>query len=165
MGLVVMNVVISVDDSRTDDVRELLARHVEFAHATTCPEEIHALDVEQLPEMDITLFSARRRGELLGVGALRRLDHQHVEIKSMHVARSARGQGVGRVLLGCLLDAAANGGYRRVSIETGSQPAFDAARALYAAAGFAPCGPFGSYQPSPNSVCMTRAVAPGPSQT
>lgn len=40
------------------------------------------------------------------------------------------------------------------------QPGFAPARALYAGAGFAPCGPFGDYGPSPNSVFMTLRLAP-----
>jgi putative acetyltransferase len=42
-----------------------------------------------------------------------------------------------------------------VSLETGSGPAFAAARKLYSSASFEPCEPFGDYVPSPNSACMT----------
>jgi len=57
-----------------------------------------------------------------------------------------------------LLGVARDRGFTRVSIETGSQPAFAAARSLYASAGFEPCGPFGDYRPSPNSTFMTLSL-------
>ena len=66
-----------------------------------------------------------------------------------------------------LLGAARERGFRRVSLETGSMPAFAPARALYASAGFTPCGPFGDYRPSRNSTFMTLALdgpAPQPEQ-
>jgi putative acetyltransferase len=147
--------VIAADDPRAPDVRALLARHLAYARANTEPEEVYALDVDALAEPGVTFFAYREGGELLGVAALKRLDAEHVEIKSMHTAAEARGQGVGRALLEHLLAVARAGGYRRVSLETGAGPAFAAARALYARARFAPCPPFAGYAPSPNSVCMT----------
>jgi putative acetyltransferase len=49
-------------------------------------------------------------------------------------------------------------GYRRLSLETGSQDGFAPARQLYASAGFVPCGPFGDYTDDPNSAFMTLAL-------
>ena len=84
----------------------------------------------------MTFFSYRRDGELLGVAALRELDSEHAEIKSMHTAAARRRQGVARALLSHLLAVARARGYRRISLETGSQDAFGAARSLYASEGF-----------------------------
>ncbi len=64
---------VSIDDPRAEDVRELLERHLEFANLHSPPEDIHALDVDGLVDPAVTLFSFRREGELLGVGALKRL--------------------------------------------------------------------------------------------
>jgi putative acetyltransferase len=150
--------VIAQDDPRAPDVRALLARHLAHARANTKPKEVYALEAGALADPAVTLFSYREDGALLGVAALKRLDAGHAEIKSMHTAEPARGRGVGRALLEHLLAAARAGGYRRVSLETGAGPAFAAARALYASAGFTPCPAFGDYEPSPNSVCMTREV-------
>jgi putative acetyltransferase len=147
--------VISTDDPRADDVRKLLARHLAFAHATTPPEDVHALDVDALVDPDVTFFSFRANGELLGVAALKRLDDQHGEIKSMHTAEAARGRGIARALLDHLITAACARGYRRLSLETGSGTAFVAARRLYASANFTPCGPFADYGSSTNSAYMT----------
>lgn len=153
------DLVIAVDDPRADDVRSLLAAHLAFAHEVTPPGHVHALDVDRLVDPAVTFFSARDRdGALLGVGALRRLDPRHVELKSMHVSAAARGRGVGRALLDRLLSTAAERGYERVSLETGTYPAFEPARRLYEQAGFTPCPPFAEYTDNPYSICLTRTV-------
>jgi putative acetyltransferase len=149
--------VIDIDDPRREDVRALLAAHLAFARSVTPPEHSYALDPDGLLDEAVTLFSVRGSGgELLGIGALKQLDPGHVELKSMHTAASARRRGVGRALVEHLLEAAAARGARRVSLETGTADAFTPARALYAAAGFVPCGPFGDYEPSPDNTFMTR---------
>jgi putative acetyltransferase len=149
---------ISIDDPRAEDVRALLERHLAYARANTQPEEVYALEAAALADPSVTFFSLRAADGLLGVAALKELDAEHAEIKSMHTAEAARGRGVGRALLDHLLVAARERGYRRVSLETGAGPAFAAARWLYAGAGFTPCEPFGDYLPSPNSACMTLAL-------
>lgn len=149
---------ITRDDPRAGDVRELLERHLAFAHANTPPEDVHALDIDGLLDPAVTFFSLRRDGELLGVGALKQLDRHHAELKSMHTAQAARGQGVGRAMLGHLIGVARERGCRRVSLETGSMDAFAPARSLYASAGFRPCGPFGDYSPSRSSTFMTLSL-------
>ncbi len=139
---------ISIDDPRAEDVRELLERHLAFAHLHTPPEDIHALDVDGLVDPAVTFFSFRLEGELLGVGALKQLDGRHAELKSMHTVQAARGRGIGRAMVDHLLGVARDRGFRRVSLETGSMPGFAPARSIYASAGFEPCGPFGDYSPS-----------------
>jgi putative acetyltransferase len=151
---------ISIDDPRAADVRALLGRHLAFAHSTTRPEEVFALDVDGLVEAAVTFFSFRVDGQLLGVAALKRIDEEHAEIKSMHTAEAARGRGIGRALVDHLIGVARERGYRRVSLETGAGPAFAPARRLYANAGFGPSGPFADYRPSPNSSYMTLALEP-----
>jgi putative acetyltransferase len=150
--------VISIDDPRADDVRALLERHLAFARATTRPEDVYALDVDGLADPAVTFFSYRADGRVVGVAALKRIDDEHAEIKSMHTAEEARGQGVARALVDHIVALARERGYERVSLETGSGPAFEPARALYASAGFAPCEAFGDYTPSPNSAYMTLAL-------
>ena len=150
---------IAIDDPRAEDVRELLERHLAFANATTAPEDVHALDVDALLDPAAAVFSFRLDGgELLGVAALKQLDERHAELKSMHTAEAARGRGIGRALIAHLVGVATERGVRRVSLETGSGPAFAPARSLYASAGFRPCGSFGDYRPSPNSTYMTLSL-------
>jgi putative acetyltransferase len=150
-----MGLVIAVDDPRIEDVRTLLDRHVAFAREVTPPEHVHAMEVDDLLGPAVTFFSARRDGVLLGVGALKRLDATHAELKSMHTIEGARGQGVGRAIVDHLLAVAADRSYQRVSLETGTMDAFAPARSLYTKVGFEPCAPFGEYTVNPYSACMT----------
>jgi len=150
--------VLEVDDPRRDDISGLLQAHLDLVRGESPPEDVHALDLTGLLHPGITFVSARRSGALLGVGALRELDPAHGELKSMHTAREARGQGVGRAVLNHLLGVAQSRGYDRVSLETGTTAGFAAARAMYARAGFEPCVPFGKYGVSPYSLCMTTAL-------
>jgi putative acetyltransferase len=149
---------IAVDDPRRAEVRALLARHLTLMRSQSPPEDVHALDVDALAAPEVSFFSIRRDGEVLAVGALKRLDAGHAEIKSMHTAESARGRGLGRLMLGHLLAEARRRGYHRVSLETGPMAGFAAARALYASTGFIHCGPFADYQPSENSTFMTLSL-------
>jgi putative acetyltransferase len=154
----VATVEIGADDPNAGDVRELLRRHLEFARANTPPEDVHALEVNQLVDPGVTFYSYRRDGELLAVGALKQLDGRHAELKSMHTAAAARRSGVGRAMVEHLIGVARDHGFSRVSLETGSNPAFAAARSLYAQAGFTPCGPFGDYPPDRGNTFMTLAL-------
>ncbi len=146
---------IAIDDPRRPDVRALLERHLEFSLAQTPPEHSFALDADGLLDPAITLFSLRAHGTLLGIGAIKRLDAHHAEIKSMHTARAARGRGIGQAMLTHLLTVARARGFRRVSLETGTMAAFAPARAMYQSAGFVSCGPFGGYEPSDDNLFMT----------
>ena len=119
----VSELVIAVDDPRAPDVTALLQRHLDFAHVTTPPELVFALDVEGLVGPAVTFCSARRDGRLLAMGALQELDATHGELKSMHTASPARGQGIGAAMVGHLVGLARRRGYARVSLETGSQAA------------------------------------------
>ena len=68
-------------------------------------------------------------------------------------------KGVAARMLEHILDEARSRGYARLSLETGSMPAFAPARALYASYGFTQCAPFADYVEDPNSTFMTRAVS------
>lgn len=149
---------VQADDPASPDVQGLLARHLAFATDHSPPEDQHALDMDGLRNEDVSFFSIRMEGELLAVGALKRLDDSHLEIKSMHTAEGARRRGIARAMLDHLLHVARSRGCRRVSLETGSMEAFAPARALYESAGFRVCEPFADYRPSPNSVFMTLAL-------
>ena len=154
-----MEGVIQVDDPRADDVRMLLAAHMRFAMEHSPRQDVHALDVDGLLDPAVTFFSVRgAEARLLAVGALKRLDREHVEVKSMHTEEAARGRGIGRALLDHLLREARAAGFRRVSLETGTPAAFEPARLLYASAGFMDCPPFGPYRASEWSVCMTMLL-------
>ena len=153
-----MEVEIHVDDPRAEDVRSLLKIHLAFSRAATPAEYSFALDVEHLIEPDVTFFSARQHGRLLGIAALKHLNGEEAELKSMHTAEADRGRGVGRALVGHILAFARDQGYQRVNLETGSTPEFALARRLYADCGFQPSEPFGSYVPSPYNTFMSISL-------
>lgn len=152
---------IAVDDPRNPEIREVLDRHLAFARASTPHEHVHALDLKGLLEPSITFFSARAAGKVVGVGALKRLDREHVELKSMHTVEEARGLGVGRAMISHLLAVAAERGARRVSVETGTSAGFEPARRLYASVGFVPCEPFGEYAETSSNFFMTSSLVRG----
>ena len=146
---------IRVDDPRAEDVRAVLTRHLAFMHAQSPPEDVHALDVDGLADPAVTFFSLRRDGELLALGALKRLDAEHAEVKSMHTVEAMRGKGLAAAMVRFLIGTARARGFSRLSLETGTGDAFAPARSLYAKAGFESCGPFGDYAPSRHSCFMT----------
>lgn len=148
-----------LDDSR---VIALVRAHAERARAETERGSDHALDASSLRSPDVTFWSVWAGEKLLGIGALKRLDDDHGEIKSMHTVAAARGRGVGTALLRHIVAHAKDRGIRRLSLETGSWPYFAPARALYARAGFVECPPFGEYREDPNSVFMTLALTTTP---
>lgn len=140
-------------------VIELLRLHLAGMHANSPAESIHALDLSGLKTPDISFYTAWDGEALLGCGALKQLDAEHGEIKSMRAAPEHLGKGVGAQLLQHILAAARARGYRRLSLETGSAPAFDAAHALYRKFGFSPCGAFADYPADdPFSRFMTRVL-------
>jgi putative acetyltransferase len=150
-----------IEEGGLDDPRvvDLLRLHVTRARAETAPGSAHALDLSGLRAPEVRFWSAWDGDEVVGVGALRRLDASHGEIKSMHTAEAARGRGVGSALLRRIMAEARAGGIQRLSLETGSWSYFQPARALYARHGFVECGPFGDYREDPNSIFMTLALA------
>gem|GEM_PF-1660872 len=117
---VLADLVIGIDDPRAEDVSRLLRAHLAFAHEVTPPGHVHALGVDGLLDPAVTFFSARRAGDLVGVGALKQLDECHAELKSMHTIELARGRGVGRALVDHLLATARSRNFQRVSLETGT---------------------------------------------
>ena len=153
-----MTIDIREDDLRGLEIAGLLQVHLDLMASQSPPESTHALDLEELRAPDITFWTAWRRDELLGAGALKELDPTHGEIKSMHTLEAARGQGIARLLLQRILQEAADRRYRRLSLETGSMEAFEPARALYLRHGFSYCEPFADYVEDPNNVFMTRDI-------
>jgi putative acetyltransferase len=152
---------IRIDDLSGAEIRALLNEHLANMRSISPPESTHALPIEGLRKPDVTFWTAWENGELLGCGALKELDAEHGEIKSMRTMSRHLRKGVAKALLDYIIDEAGRRGYRRVSLETGSMEAFEPARQLYARAGFTYCVPFADYIEDPNSVFMTREVTVG----
>ena len=149
---------IKIDDLRGAAIHQLLQEHLQSMALHSPPESVHALDIEALRKPEVTFWTAWEGDELLGCGALKQLDPEHAEIKSMRTASSHLRKGVAKAVLNHLLQEARNRRYCRLSLETGSMQAFEPARKLYAGFGFTYCQPFADYIDDPHSVFMTRAL-------
>ena len=149
---------IRLDDLTGGEVIALLNEHLADMYATSPAESVHALDVDALKASNIRFFSAWQQGTLAGCVAIKTLDNQMAELKSMRTATAFRGMGVGQALLQYIIDHAKAQGFTSLSLETGTQDYFAAARALYRKFGFSDCGPFGQYKLDPNSHFMTLSL-------
>lgn len=148
-----------IDDLRSAAIIAFLEDHVAQLRSLSPPESTHALDLEGLRAPDVRFWTAvDDNGEILGCAALKTLDPTHAELKSMRTAAHRTRQGVASGLVQHVLDEARAAGFRRISLETGSEDFFAPARALYERHGFDYCEPFGSYRPDPLSVFLTRTL-------
>ena len=149
---------IRIDDLAGEATRTLIARHLDGMHDSSPPESVHALDADGLRHPAITFWSAWIDGELAGIGALKQLDAERGELKSMRVDDRFLGLGVGRAILRRIVAEARARGMTSLWLETGATEDFVPAQRLYASEGFVPCGPFEGYAEDPFSVFMTRTL-------
>lgn len=149
---------IRLDDLQGPEIHALLEEHMRGMHALSPPESVHALDLDGLRQPNIRFWTAWDGTDLLGCGALKQLDAENAEIKSMRTAEQHLRKGVARALLAHIVEQAQALGLRRISLETGPAPGFAAAHRLYEAFGFQECGPFADYKLDPHSVFMTRLL-------
>jgi putative acetyltransferase len=150
---------IIVDDLSGPAIATFLEEHVQQMREISPPESKHALDLDGLRRPGITFWSLYDGEELVGCGALKRIDGGHAELKSMRTAVARKRGGVASRLLEHILTEARGMGFTRISLETGSAEFFLPARRLYAKFGFAECPPFGDYRPDPLSTFMTRTLS------
>jgi putative acetyltransferase len=143
------------DDLSGAEVRALVAYHLAGMSEDVPPESVHAFDIDQLCTPEVSFWSVWSRGVLVGCCALKEIDAERGELKSMRVAEDYLGRGVGRAMVAHLIAQARARGYRSLWLETGAGPAFAPAQGLYEAAGFTHTGPFAEYGEDPLSVYMT----------
>ena len=153
-----MKITFRVDDLGGEPTRALIAHHLTAMQSHSPAKCAHALDLDGLRADDMTLWSAWMDDEIAGCGALKQLDAERGEIKSMRVADRFLGRGVGRAMLVHLLNEARLRGMRSIWLETGSSEPFAPALRLYESAGFTRCGAFGGYVDNAFSVFMMRAL-------
>ncbi|GAA3753345.1 GNAT family N-acetyltransferase [Salinactinospora qingdaonensis] len=149
---------IIVDDLLGPEIINFLEEHVEEMRAVTPLESKHALDLEGLRKPEVTFWTVVDGQTVLGCGALKRLDAEHAEIKSMRTAPAHKRSGIASHLLTHIISEARKAGYSRLSLETGSFEFFEPARRLYQKFGFTYCSPFADYTEDPNSVFMTKVL-------
>jgi putative acetyltransferase len=149
---------IKSDDLTGPEVISLIGEHLHGMTLHSPPESIHALDLEKLKKPEISFWTVWEGDQLMGCGALKELDHQHGELKSMRTASAHLRKGVARAVLEYIIAEARRRGYTRLSLETGSMEAFLPARKLYETFGFHYCPPFDDYVEDSNSVFMTKEL-------
>ena len=155
-----MSIVIERVDTATPALQAFVAAHHAEMEGTAPPESQHAVSFDRLLEPGVRLFAGYHEGRPVATGALAAVDDSHEELKSMRIAPTSRRQGFGRAMLAFLIGDAGSRGIRRLSLETGRDPFFAPARALYADAGFVECEAFGRYLPDPHSAFLTLAPVP-----
>jgi len=146
---------IEIDDVSRPEVLALLEEHLRNMYELTPPDQVFAFDASKLRAPGVTLWTAWQEGLLLGCAALKELSPTQGEVKSMRTPARLRRRGAGRALLDHILQVSRERGYQELFLETGRQPEFAPAQALYRSVGFRDCGPFGSYQENGNSVFMS----------
>lgn len=139
---------IQPDDLTSEPTRRLLALHLSGMHASSPPGSVFALDLSGLMAPGITVWSVREGDDVVGIGALKELGGGGAEVKSMRTHPDHLRRGVAALLLDHIIAEAKSRGVRRLSLETGSGPAFEPALALYRKRGFVDGEAFANYQPS-----------------
>lgn len=140
--------VIRIDDLSSDAVRDLLRLHLAGMHAASPPGSVFALDVSGLRDRAVTVWTLWRGEQVAGIAALKMLDARAGEIKSMRTHPDHLRRGVAEAMLRHIVAEARTRGLVRLSLETGSGPAFEPALTLYRRHGFANGGPFADYAQS-----------------
>ena len=136
------------DDLADEAVRSLLRLHLQGMHASSPPGAVFALDFAGLKAPQVTVWTAWLGETVVGIAALKDLGERSGELKSMRTHPGFLRRGVAAALLRHVIAVARARGMRRLSLETGSGPAFEPALALYRRSGFIDGEPFGSYRPS-----------------
>jgi putative acetyltransferase len=150
---------IELDDLSRAPVLGLLEEHLRNMYELSPPDKVFAFDASKLKVSCVTFWTAWNGESLLGCAALKEISATEGEIKSMRTPGALRRTGAGRALLNHIIEVARSRGYRALYLETGCHPAFLPAQTLYRSAGFAVCGPFGSYRENGNSVFMSLRLA------
>ena len=139
-------------------VDELLKKHFIELRSVSPAGSTHVLDVDGLKEPSIKFWSLWEKNELMGCGALKFLNNEHGEFKSIRVADKFRKQGYGIKVIKHLIEEAKKLNIKKISIETGSGDFFISARKLFNKCGFKTCKPFAHYKEDINSCYMNILI-------
>jgi putative acetyltransferase len=139
-------------------VNELLKKHFIELRAASPEGSAHVLDILGLKVPSIKFWSLWEDNQLMGCGALKFLDIEHGEFKSIRVHDDFRGKGKGVEVINHLMDEAKKLKIKRLSIETGAGDFFKPARILFNNCGFKACSPFAHYKEDLNSLYLTKLL-------
>ncbi|EGJ50890.1 GNAT family N-acetyltransferase [Desulfocurvibacter africanus] len=146
------------DDLSGEPTLDLLRLHLEGMHASSPPGHVFALDLSGLKVPGVTIWSAWLGDAIAGIGALKSLGDGTGEIKSMRTHPAFLRRGVANALLDHIMAAARARGMTRLSLETGSGPAFEPALALYRKRGFVNGEAFADYKRSAFNQFLHRQL-------
>ena len=141
------------------EVNELLIKHFVELRAASPEGSAHVLDISGLKVSSIKFWSLWEENDLMGSGALKFLDKEHGEFKSIRVSDNFRGKGNGSKVITHLINEAKKLNIKRLSLETGAGDFFFTARKLFNKCGFELCEPFSHYKKDINSIYMTMLIS------
>ena len=140
------------------EVHELLIKHFIELRSVSPEGSAHVLDIAGLKDPSIKFWSLWKKDDLVGSGALKFLDKEHGEFKSIRVSDKFRNKGNGPEVINHLINEAKKLNIKRLSLETGAGNFFLTARKLFNKSGFRTCEPFSHYKNDINSVYMTMLI-------
>ena len=141
-----------------NEVHKLLTKHFIELRAASPKGSTHVLDIPGLKVDSIKFWSLWENGKLVGCGALKILDIDHGEFKSIRVHDDFRKKGYGTKIIENLINKARVMNIKRLSIETGAGQFFKPARKLFEKCQFKPCKPFAHYKEDKNSIYLTKLI-------
>ena len=141
-----------------NEVHKLLTKHFIELRAASPKGSTHVLDIPGLKVDSIKFWSLWENGKLVGCGALKILDIDHGEFKSIRVHDDFRKKGYGTKIIENLINKARGMNIKRLSIETGAGQFFKPARKLFEKCQFQPCKPFAHYKDDKNSIYLTKLI-------
>ena len=140
------------------EVNKLLKKHFIELKAASPKGSAHVLDIDGLKVPSIKFWSLWENDKLMGCGALKFLDKEHGEFKSIRIHDDFRNMGKGIKVINHLINEATKLNIKRLSIETGAGKFFEPARKLFNSSGFVPCEPFAHYKTDINSLYFTKLI-------
>jgi len=141
------------------EVHELLIKHFIELRSVSPEGSAHVLDIAGLKDPSIKFWSLWEESDLMGSGAIKFLDKEHGEFKSIRVSDNFKGKGNGIKVINHLINEAKKLNIKRLSLETGAGDFFLIARKLFSKCGFEACEPFSHYKKDINSIYMTMLIS------
>ena len=140
------------------EVYDLLVKHFVELRSVSPEGSTHVLDINGLKDPSIKFWSLWENDNLMGCGALKFLDKQHGEFKSIRVNDKYRNKGNGIKIINHLITKAKILDIKKLSLETGAGGFFAPARKLFHNCKFKVCSPFSHYKHDINSVYMSLLI-------
>ncbi|WP_284125172.1 GNAT family N-acetyltransferase [Parerythrobacter aestuarii] len=150
---------VEIADLENPEVVDLVRFHHAEMQRNSPPDMCFPLDLEGLRDPRVTVLAVRLDGRVAAIGAMKRLDAERIELKSMRTHPDFVRRGLAGVLLDAIIERAIIEGFAILSLETGSGPHFDAALALYRKRGFENGEAFAGYANTAFNQCLHLSLA------